>query len=163
MDVVMTKSNRSLYTENACFQKNIPIVRFKNTYKNRRKILKVFLLGRLQKLFCELFQNKMQFIQNNNSMECYAVDSQIIQFLIQEIIETGEYTLEGIAFHTRIPFDVVYDAACGIGNQFSITPWAKIVDLYIQVKPEIALAFTARLLETNSSRISSLSTLLTEI
>lgn len=157
-----TISNRSLCAEDADFQKKIPIVRFKHSVKNERKILKAFLLGSLHKLFCELFQNKMQLIQNNNSMECYAVDSQIIRFLIQEIVETGEYTLEGIAFHTRIPFDVVYDAVCGIASQFSITPWARIVDLYIQVKPEIARELTAKLSEVAGSNTSILSSLLAE-
>lgn len=127
-----------------------------------RKILKAFLLGQLHKLFSELFHNKIQCNQNNSLMECYAMDSKIIQLFIQGIVETGEYTLEGIALYTRIPFDVIYDAACGISNQFSITPWARVADLYIQVKPDVAKALIEKLLELREKSRGAFSLLLNE-
>lgn len=126
-----------------------------------RKILKIFLGSRLYQLFHEIFKNKIK--QNNNYlMEGYSMDSKIIQLLIQNIVDTGEYTLDGIAYHTRIPFDVIYDAVCGINNQFSITPWMRIVDLYLQVKPEVALLLNERLLEYKNKNQSAFSFLLNE-
>lgn len=143
-------------------QKSIPTFILKFSTKDKRKILKAFLLGRLHQLFCELFQSKMQCNQNNFLMECYAMDGKIIQFLIQGIVETGEYTLEGIAFYTRIPFDVIYEAACGISNQFSITPWARVVNLYIQVNPDIEQTLIDQLIEVRNKKLAALSLLLTE-
>lgn len=128
---------------------------------NERKILKIFLLRYLHQLFCELFHQKLHFNKYNFSLEGYAMDSKIIQLLIQGIIETGEYTLEGIAFHTHIPFDIIFDAASGINNQFSITPWIKIVDLYIQVKPDITQILIDRLLEIKTKDDVAFSLLLT--
>jgi hypothetical protein len=90
------------------------------------------------------------------------MDSKIIQTLIQGIVETGEYTLEGIAHVTRIPFDVIFDAACGNNNQFSITPWARIVDLYMQVKPEVTQLLFNKLLEIKDKNHFALSLLLNE-
>ena len=90
------------------------------------------------------------------------MDSKVIQLLIQGIVESGEYTLEGIAFYTHIPFDVLYEAACGIGNQFSITPWARVVDLYIQIKPDIAQVLISRLIEVVGKNSAGLSSLLNE-
>lgn len=148
--------------EDTASRKPIPSPTLKFSLKNERKILKAFLLYRLHKLFSELFQNKMQCHQNS-SMECYTMDSKIIQLLIQGIVETGEYTLEGIAFYTRIPFDIIYDAACGINNQFSITPWARVVDLYIQVKPDITQVLIKKLLEIKDKNNAGLSSLLTEV
>jgi hypothetical protein len=118
-----------------------------NSTKIERKILKIFLLSHLQKVFYELFYNIIQNTHNNLSMEHYAMDNKIIQLLIKNIIDTGEYTLEGIAYYTHIPFDIIYEAACGINNQFSITSWTKIVSLYIQVKPEITELLINKLLE----------------
>lgn len=91
------------------------------------------------------------------------MDSKIMQVLIQDIIETGQYTLEGIAYHTHIPFDVIYDAACGMNNQFSITPWTRVVALYMQVKPDIALVLIDRLIEIKNKNDSALSLLIAEI
>lgn len=135
----------------------------KYSTKNERKILKAFLLARLHQLFCELFHSKIQTHQNNSIMECYVMDSKIIQLIIQGVIETGEYTLEGIAYYTRIPLDVIYDAACGISNQFSITPWARIVDLYIQVKPDVTEVLIDKLLEIKNKNHSAFSSLLNEV
>jgi len=131
-----------------------------SSLKNERQLLKAFLLGRLQRLFSEIFYNKIQLSQHNSSVECYTMDSKIIQFLIHGIIETGQYTLEGISYYTHIPLDVIYDAACGISKQFSITPWAKIVDLYIQVKPDVEQIFIDKLLETKNKNCAAFSLLL---
>lgn len=100
--------------------------------KRERQILKLLALTCLNKIFFELFECKNDLLK-----EYYVMDSTIIQRLIRGIVATGEYTLEGIALHTRIPFDVIYDAALGIKNQISITPWSRIVNLYIQVNPDL--------------------------
>lgn len=90
------------------------------------------------------------------------MDNKIIEILIHGIIETGEYTLEGIAYHTRIPLDVIYDAACGINDKFSITPWARVVDLYMQVKPEVAKILVEKLVDLKSGNHAAFSQLLKE-
>lgn len=127
--------------------------------KPDRKILKVFLLERLHKIFLKTFKDKI--LSNQNSiMECYAMDNKIIQLIITAIIETEEYTLEGIANYTRIPFDVIFDAARGEGNQLSITLWTRIIDLFIQVKPDIAKSICKDLLETIANKEVRLSLLL---
>ncbi len=134
-------------TDVTAYQTIIPNFILQFSAKHERRILKIILLGRLHQLFHELFNNELQCDQSNDSEEYYEMDSKIIQLLIQGIIETDEYTLEGISIHTRIPFDVIYDAACGLNSQFSITPWARLVDLYMQVKPDIARLLINKLIE----------------
>lgn len=115
--------------------------------KNEKKLLKIFLLSCLHQLFCDQFINLMQSDDNNHPLECYTMDTKITQLLIHGIVESGEYTLEGIALHTRIPVDVIYDAVFGKLNQITITPWSRIVGLYLQVKPEISKKVFERLIE----------------
>lgn len=157
-----TYLNQNNFSNRPMMPVDIDGVFLKYSLRNERKILKAFLIGQLQKLFCEIFQDKIQNSQNHSSMECYAMDTKIIQILIQGIVETGEYTLEGIAYYTRIPFDVIYDAACGISNQFSITPWTRIVDLYTQVKPDVAQLLIEKLLEIKERNRGAFSGLLSE-
>lgn len=149
-------------TEKSAHQNAISHFSLKFSARSERKLLKAFLLGQLHQIFCELFHNKIQCNQNNSLMECYVMDSKIIQILLQGIVETGEYTLEGVALYTRIPFDVIYDAACGISDQFSITPWARVVDLYIQVKPDVAQVLIDKLLEIREKCRNAISSLLNE-
>jgi hypothetical protein len=135
----------------------------KFSIQNERKILKAFLLGCLHQLFCELFHNKIQQDKTGSSMECYAMDNKIIQILIEGIVETEEYTLEGIAHVTRIPFDVIFDAARGnSNNQFSCTLWTRIVDIYMQVKPEIIQLLFNKIIEIKDKHHLALSILLNE-
>ena len=126
------------------------------------QMMKAFLLSYLHHLFCELFQNKIQLEKTFSSMECYTMDNKIIQFLIQEIIDTEQYTLEGIAHYTRIPFDVIFDAACGNNTQLSITPWARVVDLYMQVKPDVSQLLLNKLIEIKDKNNLSLLLLLND-
>lgn len=138
---------------------NLPL---KYSLENEKKILKAILLWCLHKLFSDLFKQKIQVIKNQFLMECYVMDSKILQLILQGIIETGEYTLEGVACYTRIPLDVIYDAACGLNNQVSITPWARVVDLYIKVKPDTAQILIDKLIELKNKNSAALSCLLTE-
>lgn len=162
MNSTITSYHNNIPIEKSFQQKAISRFVLKFSKKSERKILKVFLLSRLHQLFYELFLRKMQCNNNVYSKEYYAMDSQIMQLIIQGIIETGEYTLEGIAFYTRIPFDIIYDAACGINNQFSITPWARVVDLYLQLKPDVAKILIDKLIEIKKKDRSAFSLLLTE-
>lgn len=123
-------------------------------------LLKVFLLFCLHKLLCDLFQNKRQIYQPHFSMEYHAMDSKVIQTLIQSILETELYTLEGIAYYTRLPFDIIYDAACGISNHCSITFWSRIIDLYLKINPDITKILIKKLLEINEKYADGFSLLL---
>ena len=129
--------------------------------KNERKLLKAILLSHTHHFVYDLFNRCLTGVKKKDFyMESYVMDSKILQLLIKGIVDTGEYTLEGIAFHTNIPFDVIYDAACGINYHLSVTAWAKVVDLYMQVKPDIAQILYERLqlmVEKKSLSLSSLS------
>lgn len=108
--------------------------------KHKDQIVRIYLLCQFRNILNDFFNIliNQQFYKNiNSSMECYQMDGKIIQIIIKEIIETEEYTLEGIAYYTKIPLDVIFDAACGNNIHPSITLWSRIIELYIQVKPEV--------------------------
>lgn len=90
------------------------------------------------------------------------MDKLIIRTLIQSIIETGEYTLEGIAYHTHIPFDVIYEATYGEARELTITPWSRVVALFFKVRPDIAQLLINKLLHSLEKGRSVLSSLLNE-
>ncbi len=106
--------------------------------KMERKILRAFLLSCLYQIVCEQLDETNDDLDNNDLMEYYIMDSTVMKFLLQSILDTNEYTLEGIARYTRIPFDIIFEIACGIKNQVSIATSVRIIHLYIQVKPEMA-------------------------
>src|SRR5688500_15736906 len=89
---------------------------FKLSNKNENPLLKIFLLWHSHQFLCTCYKEK--FPTDNHShttsvMELYMMDSKIFRVLIEEIIETGEYTLEGIAYYARMPSDLFIDIMCG--------------------------------------------------
>jgi len=126
-----------------------------------REVLKTFLLLHLHQILFELLRASDFKNQLDQTMEYHIMDSKIIQLLIQGIIDSEEYTLEGIAYYTQIPFDVIYDATCGITNHFSITPWTRIMDLYLKVRPDVKKALVHKLLEFKDQHHGNFSSLLT--
>ena len=138
-------------------------ISLKYSVKNERNFFKAIILSQIHRFLYDLFDRSiLTNKKNNSSMESYVMDSKILQLLLQGIVETGEYTLEGIAFYTNIPFDVIYDAACGISYHLSVTAWAKVVDLYLQVKPEIAQVLNVRLQVMVEKKHLSISSLISE-
>jgi len=101
--------------------------------KHERLLLKVFLLNQLHQILCEIFSRQLKTDNSYFSKEIYEMDTKIIQLLIQSITNTEEYTLEGISYYTHIPFDIIFEAACGIRNQLSMTFWVRLIDLYPSV------------------------------
>lgn len=128
-----------------------------------RQCFKIFLFGVLRKVIYEYYSNLIQHElerNNNSTMECYIMDSKIIQLIIKELVESGEYTLEGIAFHTRIPFDIILDAVCGASIHLSITSWMRIVELFIQIRPEVSQMIIDKLIELKNNDFAYLFSLL---
>lgn len=162
MNLAPMLCNLNCLNDESLKHQSITSVILKIPVKTERKILKVFLLGYFYKLFYELFQDKIRQNQNNK-MEYFEMDNKIIQFMIQSIVDSEEYTLEGIALYTRIPFDVIFDAACGNSNQLSATLWAKVVDLFLQVRPDVAQLLIAKLLEIKDKSCVAFSLLLNEM
>lgn len=146
--------------EQACFT---PKVNIPQRIKN---ILKAFLIYRLYHFVKKIYQVNHPLDQRHDDyskQENYSMDNKLIQFIINEILVTGEYSLEGIARYTRIPFDVIYDAASGINPKISVTSWIQIINLYLQVKPQLAALFTEKLVEIKDQDDEALLALLEEI
>jgi hypothetical protein len=128
-----------------------------------KKMLNAFLLSRLHEALFETLYATSTFNHHPiTTEESLAMDNQILQLILNGIIETGEYTLEGIARYTRIPFDIIYDVACGINIPISMTTWTKIASLYTQVRPDIATILFKKIVETQKKNNTPLSTILDE-
>lgn len=129
-----------------------------------KRVVGIFLLCRLQNLIEGIFKaSAWNDLSNkvNLAMECYDMDQKIIQFIIRSIVESGEYTLEGISYHTRIPFDVILDVMCGNKSaHISVTLWARMMDLFMQVRPEVSQILLDRLVDLKNDHAGAVSSLL---
>lgn len=73
----------------------------------------------------------------NSREEKDMLESNFIKFLIQEIIASKEYTIEGVARYARIPDDVLHDIMIGrFSNTLFFLP-QRLIELHKSVRPEL--------------------------
>lgn len=65
------------------------------------------------------------------------IDAGVIRFLINDIIATEEYSLEGVANYLRVPLDVVVDLVTGININPSLALSTKIIELHTTVRKTV--------------------------
>lgn len=132
----------------------------KSSNHHKAVILRLFLLSKLNYALHRFYQNNIAGLDHYMTEEDYLMETKLIQTMIHEILQTGDYTLEGIAYHTRIPYDVVYDAACGINQQLSMLAWSKMVRLFLQTKPEVAKVLNEKLVNLLTENDNSMQIIL---
>ena len=112
--------------------------------KDDSSLLKLFLVIRLRKLLAEILLGDPNHVAY---MEGCKMDAKIIPAIIKSIIESGDYTLEGSSLYTKIPQDILLDAACGNISQISVSFWSNLMNIYIQTRPEISQLLVEKLLD----------------
>lgn len=71
----------------------------------------------LKEFFKQQYKNFFYLMKLNMDKENLMLEGNFILLLIQDILASGEYTLQGIARYTDIPEDVVYDLATGLNTK----------------------------------------------
>lgn len=116
----------------------------KLTAKTERSLLKVALLCLIQNFLQEMTPHT----KHNFSDRAETMDNPLLQTLITATVESGEYTLEGIAYYARVPVDALVDAISGTHSSLSIKPWTRIAALFLHARPDIADIIINRLLHS---------------
>lgn len=116
----------------------------KLTAKTERNLLKVALLCLIQNFLQEMTPHSPP----KHTKKAETMDNPLLQTLITAIVESGEYTLEGIAYYARIPLDALLDAISGTHSSLSIKPWTRIAALFLHARPDIADIIINRLLHS---------------
>ncbi|SRR5579883_65129 len=104
-------------------------------------ILEIELFTRICEELKEFFRSKnkdyFSLLKISVIKENAMLESKFLLFVIQDILRTEEYSLEGIAYHTQIPEDVICDVASGKNKTPSLLLSQKIIDLHRKVRPDL--------------------------
>lgn len=73
----------------------------------------------------------------NSEMENNMLDANLIRYVINDILLSEEYTLEGIACYTQIPEEVICDIAVGKNLSPSLPASRKIIELHKSIRPNL--------------------------
>ena len=83
------------------------------------------------------------------------LDQYFIQFIVKDILYSGEYTLEGIARYTDIHEDVILDFASGLNTEPLASSLRKIMELHKSVRAALYQVIGKKLLAHLDKSINS--------
>lgn len=141
-------SNRELLSY--LFQDN-----FRKLSKAESILLEGIIFVRVVDAFLEIFESrykayqkllKSEFIKEDEIMEV-----NFLRNLVNDILSTNEYTLEGIANVIRMPLDVVLEIVAGINTNPSLMLAARIMKLHSDVRRDFYEALIKKMVDEESA------------
>jgi hypothetical protein len=104
-------------------------------------ILEAELFIRLQEELKEVYRSEykdyFRLMKFNQEMENAMFETNFLKFVINDILLTQEYSLEGIACYSQIPEEVICDLAAGLNTHPSLVVSRRIIDLHRSVRPDL--------------------------
>jgi hypothetical protein len=87
--------------------------------------------------FKEKYRDYFRIVKCTVEVENAIVEANFVRCVINDILSTEEYTLDGIACYTQTPEEVVHELAIGWNTSPSAVLLRKIVELHRTVRREL--------------------------
>jgi len=106
----------------------------------------------LKEVYKKYYKEYYSLIKLSTEMENTMLESNFIQCVINDILLTEEYTLQGIAFHTQIPEEIIYDIVIGSNKEPSLPLARKIIEIHRSIRPDLYLNLMKKIFITSLSK-----------
>ena len=97
-------------------------------------VLFVHLCEVLKEIFKEQHKAYFKLMKFTVEMENAMIDTHFIQLIINDILKTGEYSIDGIAYYMDFPKEVICEVAAGHNTNPSALFFQKSLALHCEVK-----------------------------
>lgn len=91
----------------------------------------------LQEIFRHSYQKFFHIMHYTQEMENNMLETNFIRLIINDILTTEEYTLDGIANYTSVPTDVIYEVMTGTNSNPSAMLLRRLIGLHRNVRKEL--------------------------
>lgn len=109
--------------------------------KEEFKLLEAEIFIRIYDELKEIFRKKYKdfsyLIKLTINQENTMLEKNFTQIILNDILSTEEYTLQGIAHYTDIPEDVIHELASGLNTKPLVTCLRKVIELHRLVRREL--------------------------
>lgn len=95
--------------------------------------------GELKEIFREQNREYFRLMKFTIEMENTMLEAKFVRSIIQDILSTDEYNLEGIAYYTDTHGDVLQEVYSGQNSSPSATLLLKIIELHRTVRHDLYL------------------------
>ena len=93
--------------------------------------------NQLKEMFREQYREYFRLMKFTNEMEDTMLDTDFICLVINDILSTNEYTLEGIAHYINIHEDILHEILLGRNTNPSAIILQRTIDLHRSVRTEL--------------------------
>lgn len=91
----------------------------------------------LKRIFKNKYNDYFRLIKVSIETEENMFEDSFVRYVIEDILSTEEYTLQGIAYYTRIPEEVIYEVAIGYNTSPSVKFLRKILELHRSIRKDL--------------------------
>ena len=84
----------------------------------------------LNEIFRSYYKNYFNLLKFNKEMEDTVLEAEFIKNITKDLVTMDEYSLEGIAYHTHIPEEVIREIVLGRNTNPSLHASRKIIELH---------------------------------
>ncbi len=92
------------------------------------------------------YEDYFQVMKYTTEKENAIMEASFIRCVINDILSTKEYTLDGIAYYTHTPEEVIYELAMGHNTSPSAMLLRKIIELHRSVRRDLYDAIIKKIL-----------------
>lgn len=102
-----------------------------------------------------------RLLKFNDEMENRVIEQNFIQYLLKDILTTGEYSVSGIAYYTYATEEIILELYSGNNANPSLILSRKIIELHRSIRPNLYKELIKKILiESNDVLISILPNIL---
>src|SRR3990167_6503390 len=91
----------------------------------------------LKEFFRDQYKDFFQFMKFTANKENVMLERNFIQLIINDILSTEEYTVQGIAHYTDIHEDIIHEFASGLNTKPLAICLRKIIELHQSVRHQL--------------------------
>lgn len=91
----------------------------------------------LRDLFKVFNKEYLRLLKLDYERENMMIEADFLRHVVQDILMSKEYSVEGIAYYTQIPEEVITDLMLGKNAEPSLPLSRKIIDLHRSVRPNL--------------------------
>jgi hypothetical protein len=124
-------------------------INYKKLSKKENMLLEAELFSRicneLKEFFRKKYKNFFHFMDFTIEMEDIMLEENFMRLIIEDILSTEEYTLQGIARYTDTHEDIISDLASGLNTKPLALCLRKTIELHRTVRHELYRAIAKKI------------------
>lgn len=108
------------------------------------------LCAELKEIFREEYQEYFHLMKFTTEMENTMLDENLVRLVINDILSSNEYTMEGIAQYTNTHIDVIQEMVSGLNPNPSVTLFRKTMELHRSIRSDLYHLLMKKITEKNN-------------